>query len=73
MEGGLACQMEVQRLYRELLGLAQKKPELWQDSKVEKGWLSGLVEIGTLRGTDDFLFRNVGRKDNWSFGLHQVT
>lgn len=69
MEGGLACQTEVQRPYRELLGLAQKKPELRQDSKVEKGWLSGLVEIRT----DDFLFRNVSRKDNWSFGLHQVT
>ena len=45
-------------------GSAQMRPELRQDCDAGKGWLSGLVETGALRGTDDFLFRSVGRKDN---------
>lgn len=71
MEGGLECQTEAQRPQGELLGLAEMRPELRQDSDVEKGWLSRLVEIRTLRGTD-FLSRSAGGKDNGSFRLNKV-
>ena len=72
MEGGLECQTEAQRPHGELLGLAEMRPELRQDRDVEKGWLSRLVEIRTLRGTDDFLSRSAGGKDNGSFRLDKV-